>query len=83
VVLQLLPPICRDCGKAEDAAKLSPYLDFHLCNACIAAREREVLRVGRPPRKPPSKRSKAEGAGEAVKAPKAKTKKRGGRGRRP
>jgi len=92
-VLKLLPPICRDCGKDADEAKLSPYLDFHLCGACIARREREVLAVDRAPRKAPSKKSLSEAAAVETKATKAKkatkvtkpakTKKPGGRpGRR-
>ena len=43
-VLHLLPTVCRDCGKSTKEARLSPYLDFHLCSACIARREREVMR---------------------------------------
>jgi hypothetical protein len=41
-VIHLLPPVCRDCGKGADEVNLSPYLDFRLCGACIARREREV-----------------------------------------
>ena len=59
-VLQLLPPICRDCGKDAAEAKLSAYLDFHLCPACIAAREREVMKVDGPKRRAPSKKSRRE-----------------------
>jgi hypothetical protein len=83
-VLQLLPSICRDCGKTANEAKLSPYLDFQLCGACIAQREREVLAVEGPRRKAPSKKSKREEAVEPVKKPKAKAAKKpgGGRGRR-
>ncbi|MGC4122678.1 MAG: hypothetical protein QM765_50525 [Myxococcales bacterium] len=84
-MLQLLPPVCRDCGKTAKEAKLSPYLDFHLCGACIARREREVLADPRAKRKAPSKKSKREAEVEAPKKPKAKVAKKpgGGRGRRP
>ena len=79
-MLELLPPVCRDCGRAVDEAKLSPYLDFHLCAACIAKRERDVLGLDRRRRKAPSKKGRQEGAAESEKKPKAK--KPGGRGRR-
>lgn len=42
-MLRLLPPICRDCGKSTKEAALGPYLDFYLCSACIARRERALL----------------------------------------
>ncbi len=42
-MLRLLPPVCRDFGKSAERVELSPYLDFQLCSACIARRER-VLR---------------------------------------
>lgn len=83
-MLQLLPPVCRDCGKTADEAKLSEYLDFHLCQPCIGKREREVLAVDGKKRRPPSKKSRQET--EAVipksQATKVKAKKPSGRGRK-
>jgi hypothetical protein len=55
-VLKLLPPMCRDCGKTAKDAKLSPYLDFHLCPSCIARRERALLSGDRPRRKPQARK---------------------------
>ena len=79
-MLQLLPPVCRDCGKTAKEAKLSPYLDFQLCGACIAKREREVLST-KGMRKAPSKKSKREQAVEPEKKTKAKAAKKPGSGR--
>ncbi|MBI5549532.1 MAG: hypothetical protein HY901_37070 [Deltaproteobacteria bacterium] len=70
-MLHLLPPICRDCGKNAEQAALSPYLDFHLCLACIGKREREVLQLSGQRRRPPSKESKKETVAEE---PKPRTK---------
>ena len=56
-MLQLVPPVCRDCGRSAKKARLSPYLDFLLCGDCIARREREVMGSGRPRRKPAAKKS--------------------------
>ncbi len=42
-MIHLLPDVCRDCGRSADEVTLSPYLDFHLCNPCIARRERELF----------------------------------------
>lgn len=81
-MLKLLPPVCRDCGKNAKEAKLSPYLDFHLCGACVAAREREVLAVEGRRRKPASMRSKREKAAEPEGKAKAKGAKKPGGGRR-
>ncbi len=44
-MIQLLPAVCRDCGRGGDEGPLSPYLDFELCATCIARREREVCNV--------------------------------------
>jgi len=84
-VLRLLPPVCRDCGKTAREARLSAYLDFHLCGACIARRAREVLAVDAPRRKAPSRKSRREEMIEPeAKKSKAKAAKKpgGGRGRR-
>lgn len=83
-MLKLLPPVCRDCGKAAKEAKLSPYLDFQLCGACIARREREVLAVDGRRRKPASKKSKGDRAVVRTKKVRTTTAKKpgGGRGRR-
>jgi hypothetical protein len=44
-MIELLPTVCRDCGRGEDETTLSRYLDFELCALCIARREREVRDV--------------------------------------
>jgi hypothetical protein len=68
-VLQLVPPVCRDCGRSERKARLSPYLDFLLCGDCIARREREVMGTGRPRRKPARKKSPGKKAGAKRRKP--------------
>jgi hypothetical protein len=62
-VLRILPPVCRDCGKAAKEARLGPYLDFHLCAPCTARREREVMQVRRPASKPVPLEAKAKKPG--------------------
>jgi len=43
-VIRLLPPVCKDCGVSAEESALARYLDFHLCQPCLARRERAVVR---------------------------------------
>lgn len=73
-MLQLLPPVCRDCGRSADETALNAYLDFQLCSACIGKREREVLQVDRPRRKPAPKKAQGKKAGGGTQGKKTNAK---------
>ena len=75
-MLQLVPPVCRDCGKTASEAPLAPYLDFLLCRPCALARDRALLapekpRPAPPPESPPSAQKRPAKKAAAPKKKKA------------
>ena len=64
-LLRLLSPVCRDCGKTSDEARLEQFLDFQLCPACIRERERAVFAA----LPPVAARGKAKRSGKAEAQP--------------
>ena len=81
-MLKLLPPMCRDCGQTARAARLSQYLDFHLCQACIGRRERAVLQVEGPRRKATPEKAAKKGKKGRAGSRNAAAKRAGARRRR-